>query len=127
RETPVRYADAVLHRVPVPVPDCWTDGRHAGNRAIRLAVNRLILRGCAFSLHAAWRTAIHTFWSHLLLVSQGHRQDARRDVGQMAFLATGDRFPSDVRPAAFRRRSRHAATHLHLCSGSRMGGVEFAL
>ena len=37
RQDPLRDADALLHRVPVPVPDRRADRHHAGRRPVRLA------------------------------------------------------------------------------------------
>ena len=58
RKAPLRYAHAVLHRIPVPVPDCRSDRNHAGRRPVQLAANRLLFCGGAFSLHAHRRHAV---------------------------------------------------------------------
>jgi cytochrome c oxidase subunit 1 len=51
-------------------------------------------------------------------------KDVERDAGQMALLAAGDRFPSDVRHSAFCRNSRNATAYLHLCPRAWMGEPE---
>ena len=57
RQDPLRYADALLHRVSLPVPDRRPDGHHAGRRALRLAAQRLVLRRRALPLRAGGRAS----------------------------------------------------------------------
>ena len=82
RQDPLRHADAVLHRVPLPVPDRRPDRHHAGRGAIRLAAQRLVLRRRALPLRPDRRARVHDLRRDLLLVSQSDRQDARRDAGE---------------------------------------------
>ena len=52
-------ADAVLHRVPPPVPRRWLDRCHARLRPLRLAARELVFRRRAFSLRDRRRHSVH--------------------------------------------------------------------
>ena len=82
RPDPVQDADAVLDRVPVPVPDCRADGDHAGRGPVRLAAEPLVLRGRAFSLRDRRRHSVRALRRLLLLVSESHRTTDERAARQ---------------------------------------------
>ena len=80
REDPVQDADAVLHRIPVSVPDRRSHRHHAGHGALRLAAQRLVLRCRAFSLRDRWRNSVCALRGVLLLVPENHRKNAERNA-----------------------------------------------
>ena len=65
------------------------------------------------------------FAAHLLLVSESDRPDAERDDsanGISGCSVIGFHLTFD--PAAHSGIPRHAAAHLHLCAGARLGDLE---
>ena len=54
----VQDADAVLHCLPVSVPDCGSHGNHAGQRRVQLAAEWFVLCRGALSLHPRGRTSV---------------------------------------------------------------------
>ena len=120
RQNSLRYADAVLHGFPVPVPLRGTHRNHAFERSVELAITQFLLRDRAFPLYAHRLLHLLHLCRFLLLVSEGYRAHAEREARQMALLAILYRLPSHVRYDAFRGHTRHAALYLYLRGGSRM-------
>ena len=75
----LRHAHAVLHRLPLSIPDCRIDGRDVGRSAVRLAVDRHLLCSCSLPLHPDRRIRVRRVRRHLLLVSKGTRQETERE------------------------------------------------
>src|SRR6202035_4753029 len=97
RKDPVQDADAVLDRVPVPVPDCWSDGHHDVRGPLRLAAWEFLLCRRAFPLRDRGRNPVLPLRGILLLVSKSYRKDAEGKPWQAAFLVVPDRISPDVR------------------------------
>ena len=66
----VRLADAVLHRLPVDVPDRRPDGHHAGGGPVRLSVAPTATSCRPLPLGADRRHAVRRLRRHPLLVSR---------------------------------------------------------
>ncbi len=64
-----------LHRISLPVPDCWPDRRHAGKRGLRFAAYPVVFRGRAFSLHTGRWGCVCRVRRHLLLVPKNHGEN----------------------------------------------------
>ena len=80
-------SDAVLHRISVSVPDRRPDRSDAGRGAVRLATDRILLRGRALSLRDRGRHSLHALRSFLLLVPEDVRKNVQREARQIALLA----------------------------------------
>ena len=75
RKNSVQDADAVLHRISVPVPDRRSDRGYAGRRAFRLAAELVVFRGRALSLRHRGRHSIRALRGLLLLVPEDDRKN----------------------------------------------------
>src|ERR1700730_6707802 len=96
REDSVHHGDALLPGIPVSVFDRRPYRHHARHRTFQLAAWQLLLRYCALPLCDRGRNHVLSFWGVLLLVSQSHWTDARRNSGQTAFLVVPHRVSPDV-------------------------------
>src|SRR5467141_2913005 len=124
RKDLLQGADALLHRVPLPVPDRGVDRSDAGLRPLRLAARQLLLRGRPFPLRDRRGNPVLHLRGFLLLVPEGHGPDVQRGARETALLALRHRLPPDVRLDARARSARDAPAHLYLRAGTGLGHVE---
>src|SRR6266446_7494872 len=117
-------ADAVLHRLPLPVPRRGPDGSDDVLRAIRLAARQLLLRGRSLPLRDRRGNPVLHLLGFLLLVPEGHRPHVQRNARESALLAVRHRLPPDIRLHARARSARDAPAHLHVRAGTGLGHME---
>src|SRR6267143_1189039 len=117
-------ADAVLHRVPVPVPHRGADRSDDGLRSVRLAARQLLFRGRPFPLRDRRGNPLLHLRGFLLLVPEGHGPDVQRGVRETALLALRHRLPPHVRLDARARSARDAPAHLYVRAGTGLGHLE---
>src|SRR4029453_10741800 len=124
REDRVPDADALLRRIPLPVPARRADRGDARRGAFQLAAGGLVLRGRSLPLRHRGGDPLLRLRRLLLLVTQGDRADAQRDPGQAALLAVRHRLPPPLSPHARPRSAGDATPHLHLRGRPGLGGLE---
>src|SRR2546421_4747539 len=117
-------ADAVLHRVPLPVPHRGADRSDDVLRSVRLAARQLLFRGRPFPLRDRRGNPVLHLRGFLLLVPEGHRPDVQRGARETALLALRHRLPPHVRLDARARSARDAPAHLYLRAGTGLGHLE---
>ena len=93
---PVQDGDVVLHRIPVPVPDCGAHRCDDVRRTVRLATRQFLFRCCPLSLCDRGWDLVLSFRRVLLLVPENDGNEAERNAGETPFLALRDRFSPDV-------------------------------
>src|SRR5580700_232653 len=124
RKDPVQDGDAVLHRIPVPVPDCRAHRCDDVRRAVRLATRQFLFRCRPLSLCDRGWDFVLPFWRVLLLVSENDWNEAERNAGQASLLALRDRFSPDVLLNARSWVAWHAAAYLHVRTRAWLGNME---
>src|SRR6267142_1881426 len=124
RQDLLQGADALLHRVPLPVPDRGVDRSDAGLRPLRLAARQLLLRGRPFPLRDRRGNPVLHLRGFLLLVPEGHGPDVQRGARETALLALRHRLPPHVRLHARARSAGNAPAHLYLRAGTGLGHLE---
>ena len=103
RVDPLHHGDDVRRRVSARVHDRRLERHGLRRRARRLATDRHLFRGGAYSLRADWRNGVCAVCGHLLLVPEDDRKADGRDDGEVSFLVRDRRFQYDVFRPAFPR------------------------
>ena len=108
----VHHGDAVRDRSDRAVHDRRPVGRHPRRGAVRHAADRHLLHRRPLPLRAVRRRRARHLRRPLLLVAEGLRQAAQREVGQGQLLDDGRRAQPDVRADAHHRPPGPAAAHV---------------
>ena len=119
-KTPLYFAAAL----PAPVRDRRHLGRDPGRVPGRLAAARHLLRGRAPALRAVRRVGVRDLRRALLLVPEDERPDALGGHRQAVVLDHVRGLQPDLPGPALRRPVGHAAPHLRLPGGRRLGGLQ---
>ena len=121
------HLDAVRGGIPPDVHHRRALGRRLRGGADRLAGDRQLFRRRPSALRTVRRHRVRAVRRRLLLVSENQRPDARRALGQGAFLADAHRLQPDLHDPARARDARDAAAGVYLSRAARLGGDEHAL